>query len=177
MRRDMANRNHRLQAVKLMQPHFQLFLGILPWRVEWRRIRVAQTNHVEPADLDPPPVKVVQPESGAQIRNLPGRFMVARNYIYPAAPLLQNFAHGVETARKIHQIPGAEIIVRLDRHQPVERPRVAMDIREYQQFHRFILQAHFQSHARRYPAHLVHQIVYHQGVSVHILIHGFVISA
>ena len=140
MRRDVANRNHRLQTVKLVQPLLQLFLRVLAGRIERRRIRVAETNHVEPADLDSPAVKIVQPEAAAQIRNLLRRFVIARDHVHPITALLQNLAHGIQTARKVDQIPRAEVIIGLDRHQPVERPRIAVDIGKHQQFHGFILQ-------------------------------------
>src|ERR1035438_355932 len=82
-RRDVANRNHRLQPVELVQPLFQLLLRIFTGRLERRWIRVAETNHVEAADLDPPPVKVMQPEAAAQIRNLLRRFVIAGDRVHP----------------------------------------------------------------------------------------------
>src|SRR6202050_571085 len=68
-RRNMADRNHRFQAIELMQALGKLFFRIFSRRIEGRGIRIPQTNNLKSRDFNPPALKIVQPETAAQIRH------------------------------------------------------------------------------------------------------------
>src|SRR5579884_43952 len=65
--------------------------------------------------------------------------MISRDDINAIAALLENFAHRVQPAAPVDQVAGADVVIGLHCHQPVERLRIAVDIGENEQLHEFIL--------------------------------------
>src|SRR5581483_12186366 len=103
--RNMTDRNHRFQAVELMQTLVQLFLRILPGRVKRRPVRIPETYDMKSFNLESATVKIVKSKPAAQIADLLRRFVISRNHVNAIAALLQNFAHGIDASRKVDQIP------------------------------------------------------------------------
>ena len=61
--------------------------------------------------------------------------MIARQHVHPFRALLQDRPHGVQSPSKIRQIPGREIVIRINGHQLLKCGFIAVNIGEDQQFH------------------------------------------
>src|SRR5712692_1996010 len=135
VRREMDDQVERAQIFKRGQRFGDFFFGVFARRVEWRGVAVAESRPVRAAERAHLPMKINEAVTLAQRAGLVVRLVVAGQEPEPPAERPECRSAAVEVVPERGKITRGDIDVGGLMQQPLEGPRVAVDVAEEENLH------------------------------------------